>query len=438
MYCSIFATSMFLFSCGQKSNNNEDKKNEFELSKGGVSSNGGASLLDADNPWFLGDGSVTYCINSQNFSVNNVILESLVKNSIDDWVSTIKDLKGNEPKYNFPDGVKRGMSIQYTYQDSCSDTTQLRFEFGSDRKASWGPGYNKIGEALRTPIDLNNGNTTGVVWISPDMGQQRILQECDSYWSLLDKNPLSNILMHELGHVFGFRHSTMPFAHFMNEDAPGKILGWVTGECLSKDQSGRGEQVTSQIFVDRLSFFTGKPYLARVQDDHSWLKKQMGFDDCAEDDGSALLADSLTFANTGEDLSTVNHERQSEIFKTGSLKVNFNFTSCNKTQSMTAKFIPDEASRLNHKAIVTGDYIYEQSNNPSHPHAEYILAIGQYAASGILQLENGIHLPAFLEARSDDDRFLTLTFQSEGSPHIQILLRDRIVYGFANVAYRTE
>lgn len=184
----------------------------FHLFGGGeITSSGGEFITTEHNPWFVGEKPVSYCIkSSSNFSVGESTLKKVVKDSIEDWVGTLKAFETYPTYFSLPDGKEKNLSLVFN-EETCQKDTELWFYFGD---------YNEdIKTILKTrsrytaafaghkPIKDKNGRAEkAYIWLVPDKGLNQYLgpKKTPRFWS--EPNTLKAVLIHEMGHMFGLRH----------------------------------------------------------------------------------------------------------------------------------------------------------------------------------------------------------------------------------------
>ncbi len=190
--------------------------------EGGWSGNGGGSRDESDNIWFIGDSPIKYCFSkAKDYPLNGNQIHALIKTSIKSWVSffdsyglTNVNLAGGYPhprlnSLQFPSGENKKLTTEFAYTNDCSKA-RLQFLFGIENKII--KNYKKFatdhpyGLAVRQKYDHKNFAHSGVVWI-------------DNFTK--DKKEIRHMLLHELGHVFGMEHDSVPV---MDEDMM-KFLG---------------------------------------------------------------------------------------------------------------------------------------------------------------------------------------------------------------------
>jgi hypothetical protein len=179
---------------------------------GGMTSGGGGYKTTASNPWFVGEKPVSYCVSiSREFSASPGFAELQLRRALDDWIRTIRALNPGK------------LTTQFVLE-GCQGTTELRFLLGvtepSVQEALRPSVQEVVGLAHQTSFDQETGRARGFVWLVPDRGPRRHPRQAgEDIWSR--GNHLFNVLLHELGHVFGVSH--VPFT-FMTEWQPLWIL----------------------------------------------------------------------------------------------------------------------------------------------------------------------------------------------------------------------
>jgi hypothetical protein len=92
------------------------------------------------------------------------------------------------------------------------DAVQAALQFSATRTVAF---------ALRTSYDEATGRSTGYVWLAPDRGEKRYQGPmlASEFWAR--KNVMRNVLMHEVGHVFGLEHYGQTV---MDERLPARVV----------------------------------------------------------------------------------------------------------------------------------------------------------------------------------------------------------------------
>ena len=200
------------------------------LAAGGSSSGGGLVFGDTYNPWFLENTrTVRYCIelDQENFSATKEQARNAISIAFNYWRSAFLPWNGTE---YFKLGTQSFEEVECTGHGDVDIYFQLgtlRHEFSgflADLSTS------VVGWTQRTAYDLQSMRGSGFVFIAPELGERRIdFAGVDSHlWALSDAVRLKLILIHELGHIFGVRHSggnnLSPSAVIMHEMMPQFLL----------------------------------------------------------------------------------------------------------------------------------------------------------------------------------------------------------------------
>lgn len=272
-----------LISCGESSKVQFlDKVDKSSSDDGGWSSSGGGEYhADKNNPWFLGNKTVFWCVNhggSKSFSLDQDKAELIIANVISNFSRQIKNISdinlrtqrivnfnhcpvnyyesdnGNIGKMHCHDtymepnlisesnGIKarnRGkalfLSSNFEHTENCK-LADLEIILGNQNslkikklKKMYGQyRFTKVlGSAMRTSYDDVLKRGKGFIYIAADVGIGRYQsdQAKNGFWNLgtNGKNNLfAGVFAHELGHVFGFKHNSK--GNLMDEDFPAKIV----------------------------------------------------------------------------------------------------------------------------------------------------------------------------------------------------------------------
>lgn len=165
--------------------------------------NGAGMVLTEQNPWFLGNTPVRYCIVIDRYSEpKRTVIQSVVVRALANWQETLVTLKSEPLHKSYLLSGNRNLALQFEYGD-CNKTTELSFYMGvmppEIKTAVEATGGQYVGFALRTEYNVDTGRGKGLVWIRGDR-LAGIGQTSRSQLSLY------NTVLHELGHVFGIAH----------------------------------------------------------------------------------------------------------------------------------------------------------------------------------------------------------------------------------------
>jgi hypothetical protein len=178
---------------------------------GNGSSGGGEYLTYQENPWFIGPDPVTYCIlKSDQVSISKEHASELIRKSLADWENTISDLRPRPTGAEVLDGRPKTITTSFVESD-CDSATELVFNLGNmDQKVSAVLGDNApitVAIAHQSSFDQSTGRAKGFIWLTPDEGTQVYKgpkYRDTKFWSY--DPTFFNVILHELGHVFGFKH----------------------------------------------------------------------------------------------------------------------------------------------------------------------------------------------------------------------------------------
>jgi hypothetical protein len=193
---------------------------------GGMTSSGGEFVTTERNPWFVGEEPVKFCISVGNgFSASLPKARKAISAAFDDWLETLRRLKPEPTPFVLPNGLKVNLALDFK-EVNCSESPNLRFELGTltdeiREVLSHSARYTAAFAGHDGIDDISGRVNKGVIWLVPDNGPDRYLGPTtqNNFWS--NDSVLFNVLVHELGHVFGFEHQD---DGVMNEGFPAAVI----------------------------------------------------------------------------------------------------------------------------------------------------------------------------------------------------------------------
>lgn len=183
------------------------------LNAGNSSGGGGAVVRDGDNPWFVQNTrNVTYCINRDpnHFHLDNPTIDRKIQAAVQYWRTEFSHAL--EPLVG---GSRVEIATQEFQKVDCTQNPDLTFEMGilsEAQKESCDDPKKYIGLTIRSDYDTKSLRGRGYIYIAPDSGplKPNAPELVDDPWSRHDGGLLYRVLVHELGHVFGLRHTSTP------------------------------------------------------------------------------------------------------------------------------------------------------------------------------------------------------------------------------------
>lgn len=203
-------------------------------------SGGGRPIGDANNPWFVQNTStVSYCImiDRENFGVSESTVRTKLSESLNYWRTQFA--VGNRQTSELKIATQRFIETECTGSIEDNFNVDLVFQFGflSEKQIDYFKNPTKIiGSSVRTSYDPLLMRGRGFVYIAPSRGSLAMDIEgiVSDPWELNNGGLLTNILIHELGHVFGIPHLSHSAAIIMKEGFPEEVLAEESAEFYSK------------------------------------------------------------------------------------------------------------------------------------------------------------------------------------------------------------
>jgi hypothetical protein len=168
----------------------------------GTTSSGGGELIQTnDMVWFFSSGPIPYCVErSADYAGTQEELESLVATAARKWESFLD-------RYQIPGHSYRNenhqplapMARRFTAIGTCdSPSKQIRFRFGEPDELVRSANLQRthLAAAVRGEYNFLTYQTGGTVWVSSTKYKT--------------KERLLHVILHEMGHVLGFEHDSLP------------------------------------------------------------------------------------------------------------------------------------------------------------------------------------------------------------------------------------
>ncbi len=179
------------------------------------SSGGGEIRTDSHNPWFVENTKqVTYCIeiDDENFGVDIDIARSKIEAGFAYWERQFREAEtASYVSSSTLPAVQVKLATQSFFEVSCSQAHDMKFQLGTltdMQKAYLKDPKHIVGVAVRTNYDRANMKGQGFVYISPERGPLALTATGikENRWQIDANKRLEEVLVHELGHVFGLLH----------------------------------------------------------------------------------------------------------------------------------------------------------------------------------------------------------------------------------------
>lgn len=193
---------------------------EFGLAAGGAvafagnSSGGGAEFITTErNPWFIGNAPVRYCVerSTTTFSPNDAAIDAALQSALANWAQTISAMRPAPTTFDIFAGSAKNLTTSFI-REVCNESTELHFFFGVSnqliRESLQHLAHYTLSFAKQTEFDPLLGRAKGIIWLSGDIGPEAFQgpHRPGEFWGF--GASLYNVLLHEIGHVYGFGHSS--------------------------------------------------------------------------------------------------------------------------------------------------------------------------------------------------------------------------------------
>lgn len=176
-------------------------------SNGGMTSGGGHGeyVTTEDNPWFIGDQPVHYCLSRDPnlFSADDATVANELDRVFADWVQTIRKIGKTHDWLWVSTGTKLNLSTKFVLDPACTPDTDVTFILGAIParvRNTIAPDPSLVAITKQETFDLKTGRAKGFVWLTPDIGN--IIYRGPAkphFWT--NPSALYNVLMHEIGHL---------------------------------------------------------------------------------------------------------------------------------------------------------------------------------------------------------------------------------------------
>lgn len=226
---------------------------------GGVNDgNTGELTTTKNNPWFVGADSAHYCVQFGDGA--GAAADQAAQKSINDqidaafaqWTDLLQTFRpeapgtSHVPNGDFLAGNQVANLTRSFQRVACADDPEMRIKIGTwDKPDADFLQYTSrytAAYALRTAYSEETGRSRGFLWLVADSGPRRYKGPAPegAFWS--QGHYVQNVVLHELGHVFGVDHLSTTFM-----DA-----GFPVGVLASKlDSAWSADDFKSQVSLDR-------------------------------------------------------------------------------------------------------------------------------------------------------------------------------------------
>lgn len=189
-------------------------------------SGGGELIKNKNNPWFIQNTAVVnYCIeqDSRYFTMTPARLDELIHKALGYWKEEFRRAEF----WVAPGSQKIELFTQTYVKKSCAEHVDLRFQFGvlspDQRLGLEGVDPREhVAFTIRTDYDERQLKGRGFLYVTPDNGPERYrgAEYRDGAWHEKDNRYLYEILVHEIGHVYGLTH----FGRSFMDESLGEFL----------------------------------------------------------------------------------------------------------------------------------------------------------------------------------------------------------------------
>jgi hypothetical protein len=208
------------------------------VESGGINDgNTGELSTTKSNPWFIGETPARYCVQfgedtvaAKDEGAQRAIVEQ-VEAAFAQWVDFLQFIKPVSPGSTFtPSGeflagpAVANLTRSFQRVD-CAGDPEMRIKVGTWEKVDtdflrYTSRYT-VAYALRTAYSDETGRSRGFIWLVADSGPRRYKGPAPegAFWA--EGRYVQNVVLHELGHVFGVDH--LP-ATFMDAKFPAGAL----------------------------------------------------------------------------------------------------------------------------------------------------------------------------------------------------------------------